>query len=258
MSCAPTAPVFWQRQPKLPLPIMKFLGARLEPALAGPGGRELLVWPTVLGAPALREAHPEGIPEPVLLAKAASMLAPLGAADPAAAWERAMDRLPNTAEPGAAGWLPHRIWEPLSALVSLRMGVSLLALIGQPEDARYPLACGVSLFNCALFHECHDALEPLWSAAQGPLRDGLQGLILLAGGFHHMQLQNPGGMHGLWEDALAALEPFAGKVPTPWGLVRTAEAEAAAAKGLEWMEGYDGDRPLDLVWELPRPVLELT
>jgi hypothetical protein len=258
MTCAPTAPVFWQRQPKLPLPIMKYLGARLEQALARPEDRALLVWPTVLGAPALREAHPDGIPEVELLARAEPMLAPLGAPDPAAAWARTMERLPNTAEPGPGGWLPHRIWEPLSALVSLRMGVALLAMIGQPEDDRYPVSCGVSLFNCALFHECHDALEPLWSEAQGPLRSGLQGLILLAGGFHHMQLHNPGGMMGLWEDALAALEPFAGRVATPWGAVLTADAEASAARGLEWMESYDGDRELDPIWELPRPVLELT
>jgi hypothetical protein len=257
MSCAPNAPVFWQRQPKLPLPVLKFLGARLEPALADPAGRDLLVWPTVLGAPALREAHPEGIPEPELLARAAGMLAPLGA-EPAAAWDRAMTLLPNTAERGPGGWLPHRIWEPLSALVSLRLGVALLAAIGQPEDERYPLACGVSLFNCALFHECHDALEPLWNGAHGELRTGLQGLILLAGGYHHQQLHNPGGMMGLWEDALAALEPLNGQVATPWGTVRTGAAEAAAARALEWMESFDGDKPLDPLWELPRPVLELT
>ena len=137
-----------------------------------------------------------------------------------------MERLPNTAEPGPTGWLPHRIWEPMSALVSLRTGVALLALIGQPEDARYPLACGVALFNCALFHECHDALEPLWVRAEGQLKTGLQGLILLAGGFHHMQLHNPGGMIGLWEDAAAALAPFAGSLATPWGTVALAGARA--------------------------------
>ena len=258
MSCAPTAPVFWQRQPKLPLPVMKFLGARLEAALAAPADRALLVWPTILGAPGLRAAHPEGVPEPELLARAAAMLAPLGAADPAAAWARAMERLPNTAERGPAGWQPHRIWDPLSALVSLRTGVALLAMIGQPEDARYSLACGIALFNCALFHECHDALEPLWVKAEGGLKAGLQGLILLAGGFHHMQLHNPGGMIGLWEDAAAALAPFGGRLATPWGTVALAGAQAPAAWGLEWLEDFDGDKALDPLWEMPRPVLELT
>ena len=68
MSCAPLAPVFWQRQPKLPLPVMKFMGARLEAALRSPADRAVLVWPMVLGAPRLREAHPDGVPEPELLA----------------------------------------------------------------------------------------------------------------------------------------------------------------------------------------------
>jgi len=257
MSCAPTAPVFWQRQPKLPLPVLKFLGARIEAALAAPADRSMLVWPTVLGAPALRERHPGGIPEPELLARAGAMLAPLGA-EPAAAWAEAMARFPNTAEAGPGGWQPHRIWDPLSALVSLRAGVALLAMLGQPEDGRYPLACGIALFNCALFHECHDALEPLWLAAEGPLKAGLQGLIMLAGGFHHMQLHNPGGMMGLWEDGLAALEPFPERLPTPWGTVALAGARASATRGLAWFEDFDGDRALDPLWELPRPVLELT
>jgi hypothetical protein len=64
---------------------MKVLGARVEAALRAPADRALLVWPLVLGAPALRAAHPDGIPEPVLLAGAASMLGPLGVTDPGAA-----------------------------------------------------------------------------------------------------------------------------------------------------------------------------
>ena len=52
----------------------------------------------------------------------------------------------------------------------------------------------MSLFNHGLYHECHDALEPLWAAAEGDLKDQLQGLILLAGGYHHLQLHNRAGM----------------------------------------------------------------
>jgi hypothetical protein len=250
--------VFWQRQPKLPLPVLKFLGARVEAALAAPADRALLVWPLVLGAPALREAHPDGLPEPELLARAAAMLGPLGLTGPGELWADALARLPNTADRGPGGWVPHRIWEPMSALVSLRLGVALLAMLGQPEDGRYGLACGIALFNCALFHECHDALEPLWLGAEGRLKAGLQGLILLAGGFHHLQLHNPGGMIGLWGDALAALEPFAGELPTPWGAVAFAPALAAAAERLAWLDHFDGDMELDPLWAMPRPVLELT
>jgi hypothetical protein len=250
--------VFWQRQPKLPLPVLKFMGARLEPALRAPAARHLLVWPMVLGAPGLREAHPGGVPEPVLLARAGSMLAAMGALDPAAAWAEAMRLLPNTAEPGPGGWLPHRIWEPMSALVSLRLGVALLALLGQPEDQRYGLACGAALFNAGLFHECHDAVEPLWREAEPPLKTGLQGLILLAGGFHHLQLHNAGGMISLWADALPALDRCGGVLATPWGRVDCRAGAAAAAERMAWLDHYDGDMELDPLWAMARPTLEFT
>jgi hypothetical protein len=250
--------VFWQRQPKLPLPVLKFMGARLEAALRTPADRALLVWPMVLGAPKMREAHPDGVPEPELLAGADSMLGALGVRDPRAAWEDALRRLPNTADHGSKGWVPHRIWDPMASLVSLRLGVALLALLGQPEDQRYGLACGVTLFNCALFHECHDALEPLWLEAEMPLKTGLQGLILLAGGFHHLQLQNAGGMISLWEDALPALDRFDGALATPWGIVGFEAGTAAAAERMAWLEHFDGDMALDPLWAMSRPTLELT
>jgi len=258
MSCAPIAPVFWQRQPKLPLPVLKFLGARMEAALVAPADRALLVWPLVLGAPRMRETHPDGVPEPELLEGASAMLGALGQGDPRAAWKRAMALLPNTADHGPAGWVPHRIWDPMASLVSLRLGVALLAMLGQPEDARYGLACGVALFNSALFHECHDALEPLWLGAEGELKTGLQGLILLAGGFHHLQLENAGGMISLWEDALPVLDRFGGELGTPWGTVDCAAAAAAAAERMDWLEHFDGDMELAPLWAMSRPTLELT
>ena len=258
MSCAPLAPVFWQRQPKLPLPVMKFMGARLEAALRTPRDRSLLVWPMVLGGPRLREAHPDGVPERELLASAGSMLEALGVGDPRAAWDHAMALLPNTADRGPGGWVPHRIWDPMASLVSLRLGVALLAMLGQPEDGRYGMACGVGLFNSALFHECHDALEPLWLKSEGELKIGLQGLILLAGGFHHHQLHNAGGMISLWNDALPALERFDGVLDTPWGTVRCAAGAAAAAERMAWLDHYDGDMALDPLWAMARPTLELT
>jgi len=258
MSCAPSDPVFWQRQPRLPLPVLKFLGARLEAALRSPGDRSLLVWPMVLGAPGLRETFPQGVPEPELLAKAGPMLAALGAADAAAAWRDALERLPDTADRGPSGFEPHRIWAPLAPLVSLRMGVALLALMGQPEDGRYGLACGVALFNSALFHECHDALEPLWRESQGTLKAGLQGLILLAGGFHHLQLHNADGMISLWRDALPALDRLGDALRTPWGTVGFRAGAASAAERMGWLDRFDGDMALDPLWEMSRPVLELT
>ena len=234
------------------------MGARIEAALREPGDRALLVWPMVLGAPRMRAAHPDGVPEQELLDGAAAMLGALGQVDPRAAWDRAMALLPNTADHGPAGWVPHRIWDPMASLVSLRLGVALLAMLGQPEDARYGLACGVALFNSALFHECHDALEPLWLTAEGELKAGLQGLILLAGGFHHLQLQNAGGMISLWEDALPALDRLGGRLSTPWGTVGFKAGAAAAEERMDWLEQYDGDMELAPLWAMSRPTLELT
>jgi len=257
MSCGPLAPVFWQRQPKLPLQVFKFLRARLHDALAAPADRALLVWPMLLGAPKLVAAHPEGVPEGLLLAQAEGILRSVGVTDPKAAWDEALARHPDLADRAPEGWLPQRAWAPLGALVSLRLGVTLIALQGQPEDARYPLGAGVALFNCALFHECHDAFEDLWVAAEGPLKAGLQGLIMLAGGFHHQQMHNPRGMSNLLGDARRLL-PGDGLLRTPWGAVDASAALAAAEARLAWLADYDGEMDLAPLWDLERPTLELT
>ena len=77
---------FWQRQPRLTLEVHRFFQDRMEAALQDPEARQVLVWPTILGAPGLRQRHPEGIPEAELLNHAARMLTALGQHDPAAAW----------------------------------------------------------------------------------------------------------------------------------------------------------------------------
>ena len=111
---------FWQRQPQLPLEIQRFFHARTEAALGDPEARQVLVWPTILGAPALRRAHPEGVPEPELLGHAARMLSALGHHDPAAAWAEHRTAWPDTAEAGATGWRPAAGWGAWGPLVSLR------------------------------------------------------------------------------------------------------------------------------------------
>ena len=242
---------FWQRQPVLPLPIQRFLRKRIEAALHDPAQRRCLVWPTILGAPRLRELHPEGVPEPELFAHAAKMLAALGIADPVSAWAEDLVAFPDTAERGATGWRPHPNWGAFGPLVSLRSGWQLAALTPLPLDGRYGLACGVSLFNHGLYHECHDALEPLWIEAQEPLKAALQGLILMTAGHHHLQLQNAKGMKAVWEESLARLAPFEGRVETPWGAVDFAEAARLTAarlalldEGPDWSALWQMDRPL--------------
>ena len=255
MTCA-TAPAFWAPQQRLPLPLQRFVRVRLEAALDHPTQRALLVWPTVLGAPKLREAYPEGIPEEVLFQQAGPMLAALGIAEPRSAWQETLRDHPDTADRGLRGWVPQRIWNPLDAQISLRCGVILLALTAQPEDDRYRLSVAVTLFNSALFHECHDALESLWSQASGDLKKGLQGLILLTAGFYHQQRMDAGGMMSLWRDglkALKALDAFEGEVATPWGRVEVAASLANVEARLAWLRELDSEAPLDGLWELPRP-----
>ena len=242
---------FFQRQPVLPLPIQRFLRSRMDAALHDPAQRFHLAWPTVLAAPRLRELHPGGVPEPELFAHAAKMLASVGCLDPAEAWARTLMAFPDTAEQGAEGWLPHADWGAFGPLVSLRSGWQLMALTPLPLDERYGLSSGVSLFNHGLYHECHVALEPLWIEVQDPLKAALQGLILMTAGYHHLQLQNANGMQAVWEDALARLEPFEGRVETPWGRVDFAEATHLTAERFSLLGGeahwpalWRGDRPM--------------
>lgn len=248
---------FWQRQPLLPKGIQDFLRARLDAALADPEARQTLVWPTVLGAPRLRAAHPEGLPESALLDHAARMLGALGHHDPAAAWRRHVADWPDTAERGPEGWRPHPGWGAFGPLVSLRSGWQLAALTPLPLGERYPLASGVSLFNHGLYHECHDALEPLWERASGDLKAAFQGLILLAAGYHHLQLHNRAGLAAVWEEALARLRDSGGVLPTAWGEVRFQAALDLTAQRLDHGKRMTDDGDFAALWALDRPTWEL-
>lgn len=252
---------FWQRQPMLPRGIQAFFRARIEAALADPGSRQALVWPTILGAPRLRDMHPEGLPERLLLEHASRMLAALGHHDPAAAWAEHLAAWVDTAERGANGWLPGASWRGYGPLVSLRCGWQLAALTPLPLGAPYPLASGVSLFNHALFHECHDAFEPLWVEASGELKTKLQGLILLAAGYHHLQMHNLQGMVSVWEEALARLGADGGTFTTAWGQVRAqASLDLTAQRldhGTRLRDDADDDAVFGPLWALDRPTWEL-
>lgn len=248
---------FWQRQPLLPRAVQEVLRSRLEVALADPGAREHLVWPTVLAAPRVRAEHPDGLPEPLLLSLAARMLGALGQHDPGGAWQRHRAAWPDSADLGPEGWLPGASWGAWGPLVSLRCGWSLAALTPLAPGESYALACGVSLFNHGLFHECHDALEPLWGAASGPLREGLQGLILMAGGYHHLQQHNRPGLLALWEEARLRLAACGGLVATPWGQVRAAAALDLTLRRLDEGRRMADDSDLAPLWALDRPTWEL-
>ena len=248
---------FWQRQPRLPLEIDRFFQDRMEAALHDPEGRQVLVWPIILGAAGLRQAYPEGIPETELLNHAVRMLSALGHHDPAAAWKAHLARWTDTAVGGTEGWRPAPAWGAWGPLVSLRCGWQLAALTPLPLGERYPLASGVSLFNHGLYHECHDALEPLWTAAEGDLKTQMQGLILLTGGYHHLQQHNLGGLLMLWEEALPRLRACGGRVATPWGEVRAETALDLTAQRLDHGRRMNDDADLSPLWVLDRPTWEL-
>jgi Domain of unknown function (DUF309) len=248
---------FWQRQPRLSLEVHRFFQDRMEAALHDPEARQVLVWPTILGAPGLRQAHPTGIPEAELLNHAVRMLAALGQHDPAAAWRAHLALWPDTAAGGPEGWRPSPVWGAWGPLVSLRSGWQLAALTPLPLGEKYPLACGVSLFNHGLYHECHDALEPLWFSAEGDLKEQLQGLILLTGGYHHLQQNNLGGMVTLWDEARVRLESCRGHVHTPWGEVSAESALDLTVQRLDHGRRMTDDADFSPLWNLDRPTWEL-
>lgn len=74
------------------------------------------------------------------------------------------------------------------------------------EEAAF--ATGIAQFNRALFFECHDTLEDLWSGVRGPSRDFFQGLIQVAVAFHHLERGNRGGAASLFARGLARLERY--------------------------------------------------
>ncbi len=248
---------FWQRQPRLPLEIQRFFQDRMEAALRDPTSRQTLVWPTILGASRLRQVHPGGIPEFELLVHAARMLSALGHHDPAAAWAAHLEHWSDTAVGGPQGWWPAPVWAGWGPLVSLRCGWQLAALTPLSPGERYPLACGVSLFNHGLYHECHDALETLWMVADGELKSALQGLILLTGGYHHLQQHNLGGLVTLWEEALLRLKDGKGRIATPWGEVRVESALDLTARRLDHGRQMIDDADLSPLWTPDRPTWEL-
>ena len=139
----------------------------------------------------------------------------------------------------------------------MRCGWQLAALTPLPLGERYPLACGVSLFNHGLYHECHDALEPLWFSAEGDLKEQLQGLILMTGGYHHLQQHNLGGMVTLWEEARLRLKPCGGQVHTPWGEVSAESALDLTVQRLDHGRRMTEDADFSSLWTLDRPTWEL-
>jgi predicted metal-dependent hydrolase len=91
-------------------------------------------------------------------------------------------------------------------------------------EERTALAAGIAQFNDALFYECHDTLEDVWSGVRGPARDFFQGLVQLAVAFYHLGNGNRAGALTLLGRALARLERY----PDVYAGVALAPLRAAA------------------------------
>ena len=183
------------------------------------------------------------------------MLRDLGIDDPEGSWREGIARFPETAEQGNTGFKPHRDWGSMSPLVSLRSGVALSALTELPVDEGYGLKAGLVLFNSALYHEAHDALEVIWKDAAGDLREGLQGLILMTAGYHHLQLHNLNGMNAVWEESIHRLADFGGLLDKPWGRVDHRDAVEYTKERMAHLNtGTEGFEPL---WAMPVPRWEI-
>jgi predicted metal-dependent hydrolase len=106
-------------------------------------------------------------------------------------------------------------------------------------EERAALAAGIAQFNDALFYECHDTLEDVWSGARGPSRDFFQGLVQLAVAFYHLGNGNRAGALTLLGRALARLDRY----PDVYAGVALAPLRAAAG---EWRDALasGGQAPL--------------
>jgi hypothetical protein len=96
-------------------------------------------------------------------------------------------------------------------LASERLGA---ALAGEGEASGWPAGYldGVRLFNEGRFFEAHEAWEEIWIEEEGPKKLFWQGLIQVAGAFHHHGNANWAGMGALMKegrDKLARFRPRA-------------------------------------------------
>jgi predicted metal-dependent hydrolase len=67
---------------------------------------------------------------------------------------------------------------------------------------------GIRLFNEEEFFECHDVLEELWAATDGPDKKMIQGLIQAAISLFHFGNENFGGAKKLYITARKLLDMY--------------------------------------------------
>jgi len=99
------------------------------------------------------------------------------------------------------GWLAPED-NQLTAAVQERADRAARALADRPAlaaeaDLEQALQAAGLLFDAGLHFEVHEVLEPHWIAAQGEVREALQGLIQIAVGYQHLANGNRAGARSL-------------------------------------------------------------
>ncbi|HEX9751131.1 MAG TPA: DUF309 domain-containing protein [candidate division Zixibacteria bacterium] len=94
-------------------------------------------------------------------------------------------------------------------------------------EGRAMFDAGLREFNAGRYFEAHDIWEDFWHQLNGPDRRFLQGLIQLAVGAYHHEMDNPAGARSLWGRSIAKLEEYPEE---HWGIDRGA--------WVEWIKGY--------------------
>ncbi len=69
------------------------------------------------------------------------------------------------------------------------------------------LAEGLRLYEAGKFFAAHEHWENVWRLSPQPQKTFLQGIIQVAGAFHHLQRDNTRGAIGLMRSSLRRLEP---------------------------------------------------
>jgi uncharacterized protein len=97
---------------------------------------------------------------------------------------------------------------------------------------------GIALFNAGLFFECHELLEEVWRATNGPAKDFYHGIVQVAASFYHYEKRNQHGAQTLLRKGLQRLAAY----PDEYQSVRLGEFRANLHR---WMERFASREPAD-------------
>jgi len=101
------------------------------------------------------------------------------------------------------------------------------------------LAEGLRLYEAGKFFAAHESWENVWKSSPQPQKTFLQGLIQVAGAFHHLQRNNIRGATGLMRSALRRLEPC----PSQFAGISVTTLRSEIHQWLRALEENDSTRP---------------